>query len=115
MGLDFSHGNAHWAYSGFMRFRERLVSEAVGRTVDLHALYDSGEYIKLLEKDDILPLINHSDCDGHLTKTEMKRVLPRLKELIKKWDKEDYDKQQALKLIAGMKRCLLTGKKLEFR
>jgi len=29
MGLDFSHGEAHWAYSGFMRFR-KMVCEAAG-------------------------------------------------------------------------------------
>ena len=114
MGLDFSHGDAHWAYTGFMRFRQRLVSEAVGRMVDLRALYESGEYMKMLEKDDILPFINHSDCDGHLTKREIKSVIPRLEELTKKWDKDDFDKQQCLKLIDGMKECLLTGKKFKF-
>ena len=28
MGIDFSHCKAHWAYSGFMRFRKRIATEA---------------------------------------------------------------------------------------
>lgn len=35
MGLDFNNCDAHWAYSGFMRFREKL-SEEIG--VVLHCM-----------------------------------------------------------------------------
>lgn len=27
MGIDFSHCDAHWAYSGFHRFRTRLATQ----------------------------------------------------------------------------------------
>ena len=39
MGVDFSHGDAHWSYSGFMRFRNRVVNTIAGQEIDLHKLY----------------------------------------------------------------------------
>jgi len=59
MGIDFSHGEAHWSYSGFNRFRCKLI-ETMGLG-DLNEMYDDGSYTKL-SSIPIYPLINHSDC-----------------------------------------------------
>ena len=57
MGIDFSHGDAHWAYSGFMRFRGRLAVE-LGYPNPLHEMYDDGSY-SCMEGAPIYPLNNH--------------------------------------------------------
>lgn len=79
MGLDFSHGDCHFSYSGFMNFRSEIVKSISGYSQpSLREMYENGEF-KQLSNDPIYPLINHSDCDGKLTINEITQILPRLK------------------------------------
>ena len=64
--------------------------------------------------DDIVPLLNHSDCDGDLTVEECKRVAPRLRELVKDWSDDDYNKIHALALADGMDEAVEHNEPLEF-
>ena len=103
MGIDFDPGTAHWSYIGFNRFREILAKEI---NVDLKSMQGfNGQNSWDTVKDNIKPLLDHSDCDGELTVKECKMVAPRLKQLIKKWP-ESYDKIQAHKLINDMLNCV---------
>lgn len=145
MGLDFSHCDARWAYSGFMRFRLKLASEI---EIALHCMesfawnhsedkpYEnvliSGyrEEDKITDfrptvgiqpvikwstvNDDIVPLLNHSDCDGILTPEECQKVAPRLRVLIKDWDDDDRDKIHGLLLAEGMEKAAELNENLEF-
>ena len=52
MGLDFSHCDAMWSYSGFNDFRDRLEEELV-----MHPWQGA-------VADPILILMNHSNCEG---------------------------------------------------
>lgn len=143
MGLDFSHCDAHWSYSGFNRFRVRLAAEAgialnctegfaysyIRQTtyeevniyggdvldrnfMDLIGIQPVIKWDKV--KDDIVPLLNHSDCDGILTSEECRKVAPRLRELVKDWPDNDYDKQKALELADGMELAASRNENLEF-
>ena len=112
MGLGFSHGEAHWAYSGFMRFRSRL-AETLGYTVPLSVMYDDGSYTRM-KNEPIWPLINHSDCDGELTVEEMQQILPQLEDLVNRWDDHEYDKITGLQLIEGMKDAINNDESMEF-
>lgn len=117
MGIDFSHCEAHWAYSGFMRFRIRLAKE-IG--IDLMKMDGFGEapdygglpWDKVI--DPIVPLLNHSDCDGELSPQECKLVAPRLRELVASWPDDDYDKIKALELAEGMEFAADEGEALIF-
>ena len=114
MGIDFSHCDAYWAYSGFHRFRVRLAKE-VG--IDLNEMRGfGGAQLKWANpKDDpIIHLLDHSDCDGHLSPGRCKKIAPRLRELVAKWDDEDYDKIQALKLATGMEEAAKGRRNLRF-
>jgi hypothetical protein len=141
MGLHFSHGNAHWSYMGFMRFRTKLAAE-IGvalRCMENFAFTIYGEPCNELRlykhegthpptklvgiqpvikwstvHDDIVPLLNHSDCDGILTPEECRRVAPRLRELVSRWPDDDYDKIQALLLADGMDAAAEANEPLEF-
>ena len=66
------------------------------------------------DKDDIIPLLNHSDCDDELTISECKQIAPRLRELVEKWDDEDYDKQRALMLADGMDEAVECNETFKF-
>lgn len=61
MGADFNLCDAHLAYSGFHRFREKLAKEIC---IDLNLMDGFGGNIRLETiNDDIKLLLNHSDCD----------------------------------------------------
>lgn len=115
MGLDFhAEGlpyeedipfdeRAHWSYSGFNRFRERLYKQIDnGKTIDW-------------TKEPLLPLLLHSDCDGILTPLECSIIGPALALAVWDWKPaEDYDRVNAIKLSAHMHYCACSGRNLEF-
>ena len=113
MGLGFSHSDAHWSYSGFNRFRSRLATE-IG--INLSKMRGFGDGYKSWDniKDPIVPLLNHSDCDGKLGLREMKKIAPRLRELVELWGEDDWDRKQALILARDMEQCVERKIQLEF-
>ena len=142
MGLGFNKSEAHWAYSGFNRFRERLANE-IGICLPLMEGFwnPSKESMSSVElskrilgtetfdklywlpkeplkwekiKDPIVDLLYHSDCEGSLSAKQCGKIAPRLIELIADWNDDDYDKQQALLLAEGMEACYKKRVKLIF-
>lgn len=112
MGLDFSHGDAHWGYSGFNIFREKLAHE-IG--MDLRTMEGFNGNIPFSKyNDDILPLLDHSDCDGELTVDECIKIVPRLREIIGKWSDDDRDKTRAMALADGMEEAINENEIFEF-
>lgn len=126
MGVQFSHCKASWSYSGFNEFRRRLAA-VIG--IDLWAM--SGFNLewdchvrgqigapKAISwdgfTDPIIPLLNHSDCEGELSHEDCKAIAPRLREIIKHWPTHDYDTQMALQLAEGMESAVKLGQALEF-
>jgi len=115
MGLGFSGAGvkdtAHWSYSGFKSFRCRLAKE-IG--VDIYQLWNGHQHTS----DDILPLLDHSDCDGILTPAECAKVAPRLRQLVDKWNPRDfdqgYDRENAIKLANHMDKCVSENVNLIF-
>ncbi len=105
MGLDFSHGDAHWAYSGFNRFRNRLGAAINIKFNNMDECGGDQEWSEI--EDPITLLLNHSDCDGELSPEECLKIIPRLLEIIAPWPDDDFDKIEALKLAEGM--TLATG------
>ena len=116
MGLDFVGSDAHWSYSGFMKFRRRLASE-IGINLDemqgFIEVYENGISRSTID-DDIVPLLNHSDCDGELSAEECETIEPRLRELIAEWDDKEYDKINGILLADGMDRCVSQNVPLRF-
>lgn len=112
MGLDFSHCDAHWSYSGFHFFRKRLAAEIRVELDEMAGFGGTGDWSKV--KDPIVPLLNHSDCDGELTSDECKVVASRLRELVSDWSDDDRDKADALELAQGMELAASRSEHLEF-
>ena len=118
MGLDFSHTDAHWAYSGFMRFRTRI---AATLGINLESMEGFARDLRPNQSpvpwdtvdDDIKILLYHSDCDGDLSPDECRKIAPRLREIVSPWP-DDHDKQQALLLADGMDRAAKKKEALRF-
>jgi len=105
--IDFNGCNARWSYIGFHEFRKRLALEISVPLDDMADFSDSGFGISWdTVNDDIKLLLDHSDCDGLLVFEECKKIEPRLRELVKNWPDEDYDKINALRLADAMQLCV---------
>lgn len=110
---------AQWSYGGFHHFRQLLAAED---RIDL-------DYMQGFTKDPetarpwsevsttLLPLLNHSDCDGELTPEECGQILPRLKEIRLTWketDADPWDVQHLDALIDVVTYCATTGVNVDF-
>lgn len=113
MGLDFSHGEAHWSYSGFHRFRHKLAKEIGIENLDEMEGF-GGPILWDGFKDPIVDLLSHSDCDGDLLPEQCKEIASRLRVLTIGWEDPDYDKQHALFLAKGMDLAYKKNEKLYF-
>ncbi|MFE6500725.1 hypothetical protein [Kitasatospora sp. NPDC057738] len=119
MGLDFSHTEAHWTYTGFMRFRRAI---ATHEGIDLDQMngfriYGSNQpQIPWTAVTTALrPLLDHSDCDGELSPEECRLVAPRLREVVSAvWPKDCYDRTHGLLLADGMEAAAAAGEQFEF-
>ena len=125
MGLDFHtegipyeedipfEDRAHWSYSGFHKFRERLA-----QTISLEHWAHKPLSSLLIDSNHnpLCILLAHSDCDGILTPTECEVVGKALASAVWDWEpKDDYDRINAIKLAAHMHHCACNGRNLEFR
>jgi len=113
--IDYDECAASWGYPGFNNFRKRLAL-AVGIDLDLMPGFAKEPEFEWDDfDDDIIPLLNHSDCDGDLTPEECKTVAPRLRELVLPWDaNHDRDRVEALYLADTMEKCAEKGWDLIF-
>lgn len=112
MGLDFKDSEARWSYSGFNAFRDRLARE-IG--IELKGMYGHGGILSWKNVTDaIVPLLDHSDCEGELSAKECKAVAPRLLELIRDWPEHDYDRVMATILAKDMQKLARKNKPLVF-
>lgn len=112
MGLDFTHCEAHWAYSGFHKFRKRL-AECIGMNLGNMEGFDGIIPFECYD-DDIIPLLNHSDCGGDLSPDVCQTVATRLRQLVSDWPDDDRDKINALKLAEGMELAHKRNEPLRF-
>ena len=115
MGLDFSHGDVHFAYSGFHTFRKKIAQDLGFDLKDMIGFGGKKQWSEL-KPDDIYLFLNHSDCDGELSPSDLNKIIPRLEEITKDWktDESWASKDQADKLIEAMKDAADAGEHLIF-
>jgi hypothetical protein len=122
VGLDFawtgdSHATApRWAYSGFMRFRERLAKSAgmILPDDDLRVLYDREIKWPSIFAEPLVILIDHSDCEDDLSPSQCRMLAPRLRELMADWPADDYDRIHGERLAKACEECAEGGHVLRF-
>jgi hypothetical protein len=94
MGLDTSHNCWHGPYSSFNRFRFSL-GKQIGINLNEYIGYGNSGTKDLSSIDhDLMPLFNHSDCDGILTVEESKRIVNGLNNVLENFNEKieaDFD------------------------
>lgn len=87
MGLNTTHGAWDGPYSSFGEFRKNLAKEIGINLEEMQGFSKDGKPGEIpwkTVKHKIKSLLNHSDCDGHLTPRQCKTVAEGLKEIIEK-------------------------------
>jgi hypothetical protein len=106
MGLDTSHNCWHGPYSSFNRFRYSL-GHQVGIDLDEYAGYNEKGTKDLSEiNHELMPLFNHSDCDGRLTVKECKSIVKGLNEILENFKDIDTDVYFKANIIQFRNGCL---------
>ena len=147
MGLDTTHGAWHGSYSSFASWRrsiakhydvpldlmegfwspegatESLIKSAVGNNGYLDkykkVLPIKWEVIKIPHC--IKALLNHSDCDGHLTPSicgKLSKELFKIAPIVKSVDSgfsDEYIRGKTISFAEGCKCAFYSSEKLEFR
>jgi hypothetical protein len=106
MGLDTTHNAWHGSYSSFNGFRT-FIANLIGITLDDMDSY-GGDKSWDNVKDDLKHLLNHSDCDGHITPVKCAKIAKRLRELLKNWPEGSDYRDKAEQFAKG---CELAAKK----
>lgn len=114
MGLDFSHTEAHWTYLHFSEFRKSL---ATFEGIDLPRMkgYVADGQPWETVTTPLVPLLDHSDCDGELTPDQCTQVAARLREVVEElWPAPSVHRENGLLLADGMDAAAQAGEPLEF-
>ncbi len=118
MGLDTTHNAWHGPYSSFMAFR-RKIAEKIGINLDeMEGFATTGEPKKFSEyTHDVIPLLDHSDCDGILTPEECKMIAKGLTEILPLFDdeKDIYYRDRVKEFIAGCELAYSNNEEIEFK
>lgn len=120
MGLNFKVNGeltkAAWSYSGFMVFRKRLATSIGFELEEMEGFSDGGKYTRTWDEinDDLVPFLNHSDCEGELAPYDCMRVASRLNDILPGWPDDDYDKIMGKFLAAAMVKAANDGVPLIF-
>lgn len=88
MGLDTSHGCWHGPYSAFMRWRTQIAS-CIGLTLDGMVGFGGTTEWPDAEKEPLVHLLNHSDCDGEIESKHCAAIADRLSEILPLMPKGD--------------------------
>jgi hypothetical protein len=87
MGLDTTHDCWHGSYGSFNTFRIFLASQ-IGVNLDECEGYGGDIEFSSIDHG-IVPLLDHSDCDGILTPEECKSIADGLDDILSKLDHDD--------------------------
>lgn len=91
MGLDISFARTEYehafragSYSSFGMFREVLALEDDIVLNDMSGFGGANSWYDV--ESALLPILNHSDCDGELYAHDCEEMLPRMKEILGLWE-----------------------------
>lgn len=118
MGLDTTHDCWHGPYSSFNRFRFSLAKQ-IGIDLKEYNGYGTTEGKDLSSIDhDLMPLFNHSDCDGELSVAEAEMIARGLQSVLndfKAGPEMDFDfKENIIQFRNGCLEAIRLNETIEF-
>lgn len=118
MGLDTTYDCWNGPYSSFNRFRYSL-GHQIGINLDDYIGYgDKGTKDLTSIDNELMPLFNHSDCDGRLTVKECKSIVKGLNSILENYNEKietDYNfKDNIVKFRDGCLDAIADKKMVHF-
>ena len=108
MGVDFSHGDAHFGHRSFHAFRRTLAAMAGVRLDDMKGFGGRTDWATVAEP--IAPLLSRNDAGGELVPEEARGAAARLAELMSyEQNREQVAGDQWEDLLAGLKEAADAG------
>src|SRR4051794_1968694 len=108
MGVDFSHGEAHFGHGSFRSFRQSLASMVGVRLSETMGFGGKIEWETLA--DPIAPLLSGNDAGGEMTPEGARGAAARLEELMAdERNREENGGCQWEELLAGLKEAAEAG------
>lgn len=105
------HSGVEMAYSQFNQMRAKLAKE-IG--MDLRKMEGFGGSEKFSDwNDDIIPLLEHDDNEGSLSREQCEKIYPRILSLIENWE-DCPEKERAFDFAMVLKQCAEGGYTLLF-
>jgi len=121
MGLATTHNCWHGSYGTFNWFRFNL-GKQIGIDLQDYIEY-SGNGKKSLNDihHNLIPLFNHSDCEGILTPDECKKIVKGLNNVLNNYNPDlvnygdaDYFKNKLIQFKNGCKKAIEANENVEF-
>ena len=124
MGLNTSYDCWNGPYSSFNNFRKHLAKQ-IGLDLDEYVEYsmplrhDTCNRTKTLKdvKHNLIPLLNHSDCEGKLTIAQCKKIVNGLNDVLCYFnDEEVYPtfRDDVIQFRDGCIQAIIDNKPVEF-
>lgn len=108
MGVDFSHGDAHFGHGSFHSFRKSLAAMVGVRLGEMQGFGGRTDWETVA--DPIAPLLWRNDAGGELTPEEARDAATRLEELmLDEGNREQVAGEQWEYLLAGLKEAAEAG------
>ena len=102
MGVDFSHGDVHFSYGNFNRFRRKLALEICVDAAEMEGFGGSTSWDEI--HDPLVPFLRAGDTDGEIPPHDCQFVADRIREIVAASpdDPQDYWKVRALEVAEAM-------------
>lgn len=117
MGLDTTHNCWHGPYSSFHRFRKSLAAQ-IGINLEDFEGYNGDKRFEDVNHG-IIPLLDHSDCDGELSVEESKQIVEGLNNILENFDEnlpQDYNfKEKIIQFRDGCIDAIEKGEEINFQ
>ena len=118
MGLDTTYDCWNGPYSSFNRFRYSLGHQIGINLNDYLGYGDTGTKDLKTITNELMPLFNHSDCDGRLTVKQCKSIVIGLNSILSDFNEKieaDYDfKENIIKFRDGCLEAISDKKMVHF-
>lgn len=116
MGLDTSHNAWHGPYSSFNRFRT-MIAEKIGiKLEDMEGFGGNKSFSEVNHP--IVPLLDHSDCDGELSVEECKSIVEGIDLILSdfnvKTDEDVYFVRYMKQFSDGCKLAISRNENIQF-
>lgn len=102
MGVDFSHGDVHFSYGNFNRFRRKLALEICVDAAEMEGFGGSTSWDEI--HDPLVPFLRAGDTDGEIPSHDCQFVADRIREIVATSPEEPtlYWKDMALRVAEAM-------------